>query len=269
MFLIWKPVLAFNPSNAELGRTGPEHVFQATDPRPGTAGFCLVPPSRDDTVLPACASASGGGTKAVALDAFGAKPHCASRAVLGVLNQPRSRSAEHERPRASGSHGLVQQWDGRSGVHATGSRAPPWLLPVGRAMRWDGGHGGRPGPGDPSCGAAASQGGTSETSYLAAICILMVPPAVLPDCFAGRKGNRKIYNPLKKNGEKGSDVHGGSDTRAILVKPRAGNLFTKQVFFVLGLEGRVGFISSSKAKDARSMIWCKLPEKCSDCFREK
>lgn len=53
-------------------------------------------------------------------------------------------------------------------------------------------------PGCPCGGDAASQGGTSETSYLAAICILMVPPAVLPDCFTGRKGNRKTLNPLSK-----------------------------------------------------------------------
>lgn len=50
---------------------------------------------------------------------------------------------------------------------------------------------GRLAPADhPSCGGdATSQGGTSETSYLAAICIFMVPPAVLRDCFTGRKGS--------------------------------------------------------------------------------
>lgn len=56
---------------------------------------------------------------------------------------------------------------------------------------------GPPGPSNPPRGGdAASQGGTSETSYLAAICIFMVSPAVLRDCFTGRKGNRKIQNPL-------------------------------------------------------------------------
>lgn len=63
-------------------------------------------------------------------------------------------------------------------------------------------------PGCPRGGGAASQGGTSETSYLAAICILMVPPAVLPDCFTGRKGNRKTQNPPIKNGKEASTCMG-------------------------------------------------------------
>lgn len=117
--------------------------------------------------------------------------------LLGVEVQS-MKDMHAERPRASVSHGLVQQWDGRSSLHTVGNRAPPRLLPVGRATQWAWGAQGAAGPWDPPYGAAASQGGTSETSYLAAICIFMVPPAVLPDCFTGRKGNRKIYNPLEK-----------------------------------------------------------------------
>lgn len=68
------------------------------------------------------------------------------------------------------------------------------------ARRGEGGEGAGRGAGGDNLprGAARreSQGGTSETSYLAPICIFMEPPAVLPDYFTGRKGNRKIYNAL-------------------------------------------------------------------------
>lgn len=70
-------------------------------------------------------------------------------------------------------------------------------------------------PGAPDGGGAASQGGTSETSYLAAICILMVPPAVLPIALQEGKVTGKYRTPSQK-WQRGFYVHGGFDGR---VKP--------------------------------------------------